>query len=75
MRRLFDRDPAVTADIWVEVVDALQGTLMLNETPNRTTRVGPYNAMDFARGLAVWARRSLGFSLLDVTPRLWEVMV
>ena len=51
MRRLLSRGSAVSADIWVDVAESLQGTLLLAVAPTRR-RVGRYNAMDFARGLA-----------------------
>ena len=67
MRRLLNRDVALTADIWVEAAEAVQGTLVLSVQPS-ARRVGAHNAMDsaramyFARELAAWAYTSLGWS-------------
>ena len=38
-------------------------------------RVGPYNAMDFARGLAAWAFSSGLLRPGPVTQRLWNFML
>ena len=67
MRRLLNRDVALTADIWVEAAGAVQGTLVLSVQPT-ARRVCAFNAMDFARAtyfareLAARAYHSLGWS-------------
>ena len=64
MRRLLSQGSAVSADIWIDVAETLQGTLLLAVAPTRR-RVGRFYAMDFAQGSICQ----------DVTSRLLDAMV
>ena len=70
LRRLLAGDGSVGSDIFVDVALELQGSLLLAVDPVR--RIGPYNSMDFARGLAAWAHHSGRLRLGLVSERLWS---
>ena len=73
MQKLLDRDSDLTSDFLVDVVEAVQGALVLATQPVRCA--GAYNAMDFARGLGAWALRSGRVASADVSERVWQCMV
>ena len=74
VRRVLERDPSLSPDVWVEVAASLQGLLVLSAAGS-VRRAGAYNSMDFARGLAAWAARSFGVLADEVSECLWDAMV
>ena len=54
MSTLLTARDSMDAGAFVDIAEAIQGTLVLAQDPVR--KAGPYHAMDFARGLSTWRR-------------------
>ena len=74
VRRVLEGDTSLSSDCWVDVAHTLAGTIVFSGSPS-VRRVGMYNSMDFARGLAAWGAHSFGISADEVSDRLWDSLV
>ncbi len=54
------------------LVSSLQGHFVLAKRAEQVTKAGPYNAMDAARVLLLWAAQSLGCDLLPLSAPSFE---
>ena len=69
----FFRKAAVADHFWLGAVAAVQNSVVLTLSP-RLCRAGPYNAMDFVRGLYAWAAQAGRIEDQLVSEELWDAM-